>query len=320
MTRHLSPALIGSFVVSGIVLLVAGVIIFGSGRAFDETRTFVSFFPGSVNGLAVGANVTFRGVPVGTVREVLLQMDMDPGEIGMDSRIPVVFDIDETLIEARGGRLDLSDTIATRRLLEQGMSAQLASESLLTGRLFVSLDFRPDQEILLYGGEHEYPEIPTVTSPMADLQAKVRELGDRFATVDLEHIFTTLRTTLDGVNGVVTSSDMQSLPADIDGLVANLDETSLAIRHLAASVDTTIGPTTGRLHETAGRAEASMAEVDETLKSLQTVMAPEAPLVVGLVQTLRELELAARSLRRVAEMVERDPAILIRGRDPGDGS
>ena len=62
MNNRVSPALIGSFVVSGIVLVVAAVIVFGSGRVFQQRESFVAFFPGSVNGLTVGSNVSFRGL------------------------------------------------------------------------------------------------------------------------------------------------------------------------------------------------------------------------------------------------------------------
>jgi len=319
MSRHVSPAMIGSFVVSGIVLVVAAVIIFGSGTAFDKKERFVAFFPGSVNGLTVGSNVAFRGVNVGTVRSILLSMGDDTTNMA-DSRVPVVFEIDETLIQARGASVDLSNPAEVQRLLDLGISAQLDTESLLTGRLYVSLDFRPESNRLMHGGEYEYPEIPTVTSPMAEVQEKIRELADRFADVDLEAVFERLGTTLDGVNEFVSDDELQALPGNVNSLVASIDRTSVSIRALVESVDTAVGPLRQQVAEATVRAEESMANLNETLGSLQTVVDPEAPVVVGLVRTLEELELTARSLRRVAELLERDPAILVRGRSTGGGS
>jgi len=320
MNNRVSPALIGSFVVSGIVLIVAGVLIFGSGRAFEQRETFVAFFPGSVNGLTVGSNVAFRGVTVGTVRQVLLSMGGDSLTAGEDFRIPVVFDIDQSLIQSRGARIELGDPEQFQTMLDLGMSARLDTESLLTGRLYVALDFRPEAEVVTYGGDYPYAEVPTVESPMAEVQTKIRELADRFSEVDLEELFTAMRATLDGVNELVTDAELQGLAGNVNQLVIDVDETVRSVQDLVASVDNTVGPVGDRFATTAERAESSMKEIDETMDALEAVLEPESPLILGLVSTLEELELAARSLRRVAELVERDPAILVRGRAPGGGS
>jgi paraquat-inducible protein B len=155
---------------------------------------------------------------------------------------------------------------------------------------------------------------------MAEVQTKIRELADRFSDVDLEELFTAMRSTLDGVNDLVTDDELQGLAANVNQLVIDVDETVRSVQGLVASVDNTVGPVGERFATTAERAEASMGEIDETMDALEAVLEPDSPLILGLVSTLEELELAARSLRRVAELVERDPAILIRGRAPGGGS
>ena len=70
MGSKVSPTVIGAFVVGALVLLVAGVLLFGGGKFFQEKLPFVLFFDGSVEGLNVGAPVVFRGVQVGQVTEV----------------------------------------------------------------------------------------------------------------------------------------------------------------------------------------------------------------------------------------------------------
>lgn len=320
MNNRVSPALIGSFVVSGIALVVAAVIVFGSGRVFEQRESFVAFFPGSVNGLSVGSNVSFRGVNVGTVRQILLSMGNDSLTAGGEYRIPVVFDVDQSLIQSRGARVELGDPVQLRQMLDLGMSARLDTESIVTGRLYVSLDFRPEANPVYYGVTHEYPEIPTVPSPMAEVQEKIRELADRFADVDLEEIFTAMRQTLDGIEEIVTDEELQTVATNVNTLVRTVDETVLGIQDLVLAVDTTVGPVQERFVSAATRAETSMQEIDETMDALEAVLEPDSPLVQGLVETLEELQLAARSLRRVAELVDRDPSILVRGRATGGGS
>ena len=317
MNKNTSPALIGAFVVSGVVLAVTAVILFGSGRVFDNTESFVSFFPGSVSGLPVGANVSFRGVRVGTVTEVLLSLDSSAVIGGRDVGIPVVFEVDETMIRQRGLALDLGDPDEVQRLLGLGLSAQLDSESLLTGRMYVSLDFRPDQNPVFVGAQSEYPEVPTVGSSMADVTERLRDIAERLSRVDIDRVSEVMYSTLEGLNSVATSDELQGMPGEIDQVLANLDVTITTVRTLAANVDETIGPMRAQAAATAEQAEASLAEVEQTVQSFREVMDPNAPLVVGLVGTLQELQEAARALRRVSELIERDPAMLVRGRDTG---
>jgi len=317
VNKHVSPAMIGGFVVSGIVLAVIAVIIFGSGGFFDQTRTYVSFFPGSVNGLTVGANVSFRGVPIGTVEDVRLALDFSVEDMGEDMRIPVLYEIDLTSLVERGLTSDFGDAERLAVLLDRGMSARLDTESFVTGRLYVSLDFRPDTERFTYGEESPYPEIPTVRSPMAEVGNQVQELADKFVAMDFEEIFAAFERTLDGATELLTSDQVQAIPGEVGAMVENLDQTLTAVRQLAVTVDESITPMQQQVTDAATHAEESMLEVDQTLDALQDVMDPQAPLMAGLVRTLAELELAAESLRRVADMIERDPAILVRGRDTG---
>jgi paraquat-inducible protein B len=317
MNKNVSPALIGGFVVSGIVLAVAAVILFGSGRVFDKRESFVSFFPGSVNGLPVGSNVSFRGVRVGAVTQVLLSLDSSTVVGGTDLGVPVVFEIDETLIRQRGVSLDLGNPAEIQRLISQGLSARLDSESLLTGRLYVSLDFRPGESPVMSGVTHEFPEVPTVGSSMSEVTARLQQIGERLSRVDIEAVSELMRSTLEGLNAFATSEELQGVPREVEGVLANLDVTISTVQVLAANLDSTVAPMRERAEATAESAEESLEQVERTVEALREVMDPDAPLVVGLIGTLQELEQAARALRRVSELIERDPAVLVRGRDTG---
>lgn len=318
MKKKVSPELIGAFVVSGIVLAVIAVLIFGSGRAFERRETYVTFFPGSVNGLSVGSTVAFRGVPIGSVTDVRLAMNFATDEMGVDMLIPVVYEINLTTLANRGVTSDLTDVERMDILLAQGLSARLDTESLLTGRLYVSLDFRPDAERFVEG-ESEFLEIPSVRSPMGEVTTQLNALADKFVEMDVDEIVTSLRATLDGMNALLTNEGLQRLPENVDIVVDNLDVTLRSVRDLAAAIESSIDPLEQRVAQAAERTETSMVQVDETMASLEEVVAPDAPLVVGLVSTMTELEEAARALRRVSELIERDPSILVRGRDTGGG-
>ena len=90
-----NQAVIGAFVVGAVVLAVVGVIVFGSGKMFQEVDKYVLYFEGSVKGLNVGAPVTFRGVKIGSVTGISLRANPENLEV----RIPVVIEIEKGRIE-----------------------------------------------------------------------------------------------------------------------------------------------------------------------------------------------------------------------------
>ena len=94
MSKKANPALIGGFVVGAAVLAVAGIAFFGGGKLFAEQLTFVSYFEGSLKGLQVGAPVTFRGVRIGAVSDIVVRYNSDDQSV----RIVVYFQIERDRI------------------------------------------------------------------------------------------------------------------------------------------------------------------------------------------------------------------------------
>ena len=140
MNKKASPTLIGAFVVGAIVLIVIAVIALGSGRLFRQTKRFVLYFPGEVNGLHVAAPVKFRGVEIGSVKEILLQLEPDMKV----RRIPVIIEVDLEKITSRGASGPiLQDPKMFKPAIDEGMRGQLRTESLVTGVLYVGIDLFP---------------------------------------------------------------------------------------------------------------------------------------------------------------------------------
>ena len=75
MNKKISPTLIGVFVIGAVALIVIAILVFGSGRLFRQTRDFVLYFDNSVNGLRIGAPVKIKGVEIGSVKDIRLQLE-----------------------------------------------------------------------------------------------------------------------------------------------------------------------------------------------------------------------------------------------------
>src|SRR5215216_1998215 len=138
MSKKANPTLIGGFVVGALALLVAGILLFGKGLLFTTKHHFVVYFSDSVNGLNVGAPVKMRGVVVGTVKDVLAQFDAKRNQV----LTPVVieFEAERVMVIGRDKRPKEPDI---KTLIAHGLRAQLQLQSLVTGQLYVEVNFFP---------------------------------------------------------------------------------------------------------------------------------------------------------------------------------
>ena len=138
-----------------------------------EAEDYTLVFRQSVRGLEVGAPVDFRGVPLGEVTRI--GVDYDP--VSLDFTTPVEVRIYPGRLRARlpphqaPAESPGSSEAQLRRLVEHGLRAQLRSENLLTGRLYVALDFFPLAPRIKPGPPRDRREIPTL--PADDLEASL---------------------------------------------------------------------------------------------------------------------------------------------------
>ena len=185
---------IGLFVVGALILMMTGIVVFGSGDLFKRTNKFVLYFDGSVKGLAIGAPVMFRGVSIGTVKDISLIYDSKAGTV----MLPVIVEIQQGRIK---GTPSFSDLVSDKKMIELGLRGKLEVQSFLTGQLMISFDFYPNKPPELRGILKEYPELPTLP-----ISPDIFELMNE---VPIKEIAKNLEATVKGVNRLVNSSDWQ---------------------------------------------------------------------------------------------------------------
>ena len=170
-----NPTLIGAFVIGGVALAVAAVLIFGSGEALARKERFILYFREPVQGLVPGSPVTMFGVRVGEVEEVLLEYVEQNDEFRTPVTI-VVFSNRFSGVDV-DRRTDQDDIDLIRRMVKKGYRATLVSESLITGRLGIAFDLHPDREAVFVGGDDPpYPELPTTTAGLRAFMKEVENL------------------------------------------------------------------------------------------------------------------------------------------------
>ena len=302
MSKQANKTLIGAFVVGAVVLVVIGILTFGSGQFMREMKKFVLYFDGSIKGLNIGAPVIIRGVKVGEVTDIKIRFE---GE-DFDVRTPVFIEIDpdrfSDVSEQKVGvylqRLRLNKMVDL--LIKRGLRAQLQSQSLVTGQLLVALDFYPDKPINLVGGETKYQEMPTIPSTMEALTKTIEKLP-------LEELVDRVMDIVKGIDRVINSPELQ-------GSISSLNQTLKSAQELVQNIDEQIVPLSSNAKEVIKAATATLAQAEGTLSNLKKNTAETSTLRYEVDNTLRELSAAARSLHDLTDYLQRHPESLLRGK------
>jgi paraquat-inducible protein B len=222
-------------------------------------------------------------------------------------------------------------------LIEKGLRAQLQLQSFVTGQLIVDMDFHPGTPIRLAGLEKKYHEIPTIPSGLEKLAKRLEELP-------LTEIADRLNETLAGINRLVNSRDLQvsigslnQLLKDTDLVVKKLDTeigplasdfkgTADAVRAALAQAEKTLrfdegvpGEIALSVKETLSSAQATLKRTNEAVENINGIAVRNADLGYDIGRTLEQIAELTRSIRVLADYLERHPEALLRGKKPAKG-
>jgi len=326
MNKKISPTLIGGFVLGALALLVIAVIAFGSGRLFRKTKEFVVYFDRDVNGLNIGAPVKFKGVEVGSVKNILLQLDQS---LEVPS-IPVLFEIDLKKITSRGGTLTLlEDPAALKVAIDRGLRAQLRTESLVTGVLYIGIDLFPGTPVkFVQAAGSKYPEIPAVPTTLERVEVTAGEILAKLSEVDFKGMMDSVSRAVDGVGQLVNSPALKSALQRLDQMMPKIDQAIAEIRKTTGNLDGNITTLSANFQQTSDAAREAMQQASLTMKqtdaalkeaeaamiNIRGISDPDSITFYELGRSLREVSAAARSLRLLSDSVQRNPRSLIFGR------
>jgi paraquat-inducible protein B len=261
-------------------------------RTYTQKMYYILNFNESIRGLTVGAPVEFRGIKIGQVVDIKAEYNPET----LSPRITVLVETEPQ----RWGRTDADTADPGRQiqqLVEKGLRAQLKTGSLLTGQLFVDVDFHPDAPKAQVKYEQNFPEIPTIPAPLQIITARVNELLSKLEKLPIEQIGKDLGDTLQNVKRL--SESKQLLEA-----VQSLNETLQHTRQLVQNLDSNVAPAIG----------STLDQAQKTLMSVEGTLGKDAPLQHEMRRALKELAEAARGIRILTDYLERHPDSLIYGK------
>jgi paraquat-inducible protein B len=291
--KKTSTTAIGAFVIGAIALTVASVIVFGSGKLFATTVPCVFYFTGTVQGLSIGSPVKFRGVQIGEVTEIKMILNQN----NMDVDIPVYAVLyPERIILGKGQKYKSS----LQPAIDAGARGQLQMQSLITGQLFIALDFHPDAPPAKLQGDGTVTEIPTIPTV-------VEQLAEMIKKIKFDELLASFTRTADGIEKLVNDPDIEE---GIDNFKDTMKEIELLVRNVNGQVD----PLSEELQKTLAAATETAVAMEKTLANSAAITSDGSPLMHELLQAINELKEAGRSMGALADFLERHPESIIFGK------
>lgn len=277
-------------------------------NTFTKKLKFVLFFDGSVRGLNVDAPVEFKGIKIGRVADVRLVFDRQDSSF----RIPVLIEIEPERIVESGQARESDPNLTVKALVERGLRARLETGNLLTGQLFVDLDMHPETPVRLVNEDMPYPELPTISASLEELRDSVRNVLAKLEKVELDRIGSELLGILEGGNALINAPEMR---AAVVALKASLS----SFQGLLGKLDARAEPVTDHLDQALVSGHQALQDFQKTLGLLDRALDPDSPLQYRVIDMAGELGAAARAVRNLLDLLERNPQSLIFGKSPQGG-
>jgi paraquat-inducible protein B len=326
VSKKIKTITIGLFIVTGVALGVAGVLLFSSFKIFSRTVECIAYFDETLNGLSEGAPVKYRGVTIGSVKRVMVRFNQAPTDYAM----PVILELDENLLRERLGDDSLEDFTANslEQRVREGLRASLQSESLVTGVLYIGL--RPSTNAVapvFHQLKKRYPELPTEPTQIQQLMSNLASLDVKGIETNLNGLIVKIDTTVGGLRLPEIIAGVTNLVRSVDRLVSSSEITNGLValkltldqyRVLGEKLNGRIDPLADSLTNSLLQAERALVQFRGAAENLRILVAPDAPLPNDLDRTLQQLSGAMQSLSVLLDFLKQHPNALITGREKPD--
>jgi paraquat-inducible protein B len=341
VSKKPNPRVIGSFVVAGTAVAIGCIVYFGSISLGKGAARFMLLFDESVSGLSEGAKVKVRGVPIGSVKQIMLKT---PNQQDDDNRIPVVIEVDLEIMKRLGiekeriAEVSLEETI--KQQVERGLRGQLVLSSMLTGQYYIELDIHtnsPAAGNLVTATTAPYMEIPTLPSQFAEIGQSADNVIARIAAVPFDQMGEELVNLLTGINKVIDELNRGdvagNLVRSIDDLRQQMESPKLGeaiqgfgatmkgIQEIVENINPRLGPLltdfqgiSSELTNTLHVARGSLRSLQSAAEDAGEMFSPESPIRYRTEEALHNISKAAESVQRLADLLEQNPQSLLTGK------
>lgn len=325
MSKKVNPVAIGIFVVGASMLALISIMVFGAAKIFTKTEMAVCYFRDSINGLDVGAPVKYKGVTIGKVKDIRINVSKkDPTKSSISVYLSLDLNVIKRSTESEDGSAKPTETAFIRQI-NDGLRAKLAYQSIVTGMLYVELDYfaNPGDKYVLHNRREDIMEIPVAASGLSDMAKKVEDAIIKVSEIDFKGIAENLNTLLVNTNKRIEDLDTKGINDSLKSTLANLEKISgderIAkaldnLNKLLTDSDAFILDANVSVKELAASTSKTMKKLDGVLDELENVVSANSPARYELSLLLKNFGDAAISIKSLADYIERNPNSLLTGK------
>jgi len=330
MSKRANFKLIGLFVIGAISLMLITVIILTGADFFKQRYPYALYFDESIRGLNPGAGVFYRGVQIGSVKNI--KLFYTKYDQTLHSVVIIEIEPDSVMsLDTRKKLVGTPDEISI--FIKRGLKAQLTMQSIVTSQLIIILDFFPEIKPEYHHYLTEYQEIPTIPTQLELFTQALQDLR-------LKDTAKKLLKTIDGIEGFINAPEtkaglksymaagksanelLKKMDAQIIPLLAEIKETSQAARQTMVQAQKTLtleegapGQIVSDAKQTIEKAQDTLKKVDESLATINRFMSENTEVSFQAEDTLREFNEIATSMKSLADYLERHPESILRGKE-----
>lgn len=300
--------MIGLFVVGGILLFLGGIIVFTTADFFSRRLEYVLYFDSSLNGLDIGSPVSFRGVNIGQVKNIV--MEIEPSRKRVLTPVTVEIEQGRFKVSSFSDQISLLAETPIKRMIDQGLRAQLQTKSWITGQMYIELEFHPSFPATLKAPKDSgYDEIPTIPSQLDQVQATLRDVLESVRKLDLQGLANKGVKTLETAHAAVYEiyDVTHKINQKIDPILAQVDGTTAAGQAALEQTQKTLK----QLDTTIREANAMFVNINHEVSAISPGLTKG---VSSAGTAFTEGAAAMRALKELAEFLERRPDALLTGK------
>ncbi|GAW87604.1 paraquat-inducible protein B [Bathymodiolus platifrons methanotrophic gill symbiont] len=329
MSKQANPTIIGIFVLGAVCIALLGITVFTSGKWFSEKSEFVIYFNESVNGLSIGALVKMQGVPIGKVTDIHVQLEPEPRRI----LTPVFIEIDHEKCKLLLQFKEFNgDKTMMEQLIKNGLRMQLQYTSIVTGQLYIETLLKPDSPMTLTHLNKDYVELPAITSSSQEVKKNVTDVMREIQNINIRELFAELLVTVRNFKEITGSEDtrmaihgLSTSLVELQGILASFNQRSESIAlhtertlkyssSIMKKMDLAVEPLFADMQQTLANTDMTLKQFQLSANSVGEAFNKDAQLQQNLNSTLIELRRSAKSMRFLADYLERHPESLIQGK------
>ena len=328
MARPSSQATsIGLFVIAAITLFLVLFLALGSGRLFSQTVTYKLRLHTSVKGLSPGAQVKFRGVTVGQVKDISLLGEVldSPDASVAQTTFPATITLELTpesfgfdtswlasLSPAKENGVSATRELILKLVVEQGLQVEMKLLSMLTGQKYLEMNVSDKP---LTDEERQTRRDLCLRGFLPHKMTAIDKLTEELTKQDFSRHLTTAYNVLDQLDAFVSGGGVQNMLSHLESFSANLDAASASLPALAndaVAATATVRRVAEGAEQTMAQVEATLADARQCLKDLDALAVHGAGELPALIGDLRGLAAKAdaqlETLSEVLQQLQRGTA------------